>query len=766
MSYISGKRKSLSFIGLFLLSIFLFWGDVFANGFWYDPNFRAPQLEWTFWGAVEDYKIEMEVLIFLSAVAKMIMTFFWLFWAVISWFLSPEWLNGQVFWLWIWEIFRSLWIMVSNVVYMVFAIIFVWIAFISIVWVQSANYELKKSLPKLILWVLMVPLTWFIVQFVISLTSVLTYSVMYLAVDSFQEVDKKEYTQYIDMWAANSTVSSYETIYNSEIEDPIASKWAYAIVWHYLYWLISPQEIDILHATVSDSPALETVWDFVSLLKQIGVWLLNVIALIVLGLIFLMIFVALLARIIHMWIYIVFSPVLALSYFFWADENSFFKKVNFKEFLALAMVPVYVSWALSLWILFLTKITTSVTDGHFGFFNVLSSYSWGSWSAEAGTDSILQLGGQDWTVIVFKWVDLFSHSWDFWWSALWIVITYMIWICFMWVAVLSALKTSTVTWAAVAQFETMWKNVAWFAKAIPWNTPLLGKAWHSLDSISYGIQSMTNTVNQSAAARQSKYERKIREAFWVEGTTAQDILEIKNKLVNWAPQDVAKAIETIRNHKKKLWRNHPQIKEMENMVIETINNAVDNGQQARYRDLFTNQSVWLSQVEKFKDTDDINFLKVMAQSYDSKDTKAYYDGYVEQRKRWDFEDLDLKWTMPFSLKRYKSEHKWFDFTNLSFPKEKKFWDAQNAHTILAMKVDWTINKIRVVDWWDEHKIDLVDWITPAWLDDAEKIKLWAAMHLMSHEEKYLFMKKVFKLGEKEARKSIEDIMDAYELSKK
>ena len=47
-------------------------------------------------------------------------------------FLSPEWINGSIFGLD--KYFKDVWILVSNVVYFVFAFVLIWIAFMNIIW--------------------------------------------------------------------------------------------------------------------------------------------------------------------------------------------------------------------------------------------------------------------------------------------------------------------------------------------------------------------------------------------------------------------------------------------------------------------------------------------------------------------------------------------------------------------------------------------------------------------------------------------------------
>ena len=100
-------------------------------------------------------------------------------------FLSPEWINGSLFGLN--THFKDVWILVSNVVYFVFAFILIWIAFMNIIWKWGDQYQLKQALPKFIVWVLIVPFSWFLVQFILSISAILTVSALTLPFDTFDQ---------------------------------------------------------------------------------------------------------------------------------------------------------------------------------------------------------------------------------------------------------------------------------------------------------------------------------------------------------------------------------------------------------------------------------------------------------------------------------------------------------------------------------------------------------------------------------------------------
>lgn len=83
-----------------------------------------------------------------------------------------------------------MWILISNIVYTIFAITLVGIAFMNIVGGENAKaYEIKAKLPSLIISILIVPFTWFIVSAVLSISNILTASVIQLPFDMLTKGD-------------------------------------------------------------------------------------------------------------------------------------------------------------------------------------------------------------------------------------------------------------------------------------------------------------------------------------------------------------------------------------------------------------------------------------------------------------------------------------------------------------------------------------------------------------------------------------------------
>ena len=96
-----------------------------------------------------------------------------------SWLMSPDWTSGDLFNMR--HVIHDMWILISNVTYFIYAILLIIIALGTIF--NSENYGYKLLLPRLALGIILVPLTWWFIQFTISLASIVTASVMNIPAD-------------------------------------------------------------------------------------------------------------------------------------------------------------------------------------------------------------------------------------------------------------------------------------------------------------------------------------------------------------------------------------------------------------------------------------------------------------------------------------------------------------------------------------------------------------------------------------------------------
>lgn len=96
-----------------------------------------------------------------------------------GWLMSPDWTSGDIFGLR--TPMYTLWVTVSNIVYFIYAVMLILIALGTMFGKESFSY--KVMLPKLALGILMVPFTWWFVQWTISLATVVTASVINIPMD-------------------------------------------------------------------------------------------------------------------------------------------------------------------------------------------------------------------------------------------------------------------------------------------------------------------------------------------------------------------------------------------------------------------------------------------------------------------------------------------------------------------------------------------------------------------------------------------------------
>lgn len=116
-----------------------------------------------------------------------------------GWLLSPDWITGKIFGLQ--EPMYKMWTTVANIVYFVYAILLIFVAIATIF--NSQNYGYKALLPRLFLGIIMVPFTWLFVQFVISVSTIVTSAVMEIPYQTMKQVGATNSNQ-SDFWEKES----------------------------------------------------------------------------------------------------------------------------------------------------------------------------------------------------------------------------------------------------------------------------------------------------------------------------------------------------------------------------------------------------------------------------------------------------------------------------------------------------------------------------------------------------------------------------------
>lgn len=127
-----------------------------------------------------------------------------------GWLLSPDWTSGDLFGLR--PIMHQLWIMISNITYFVYAILLIFIALATIF--NSEHYGYKALLPRLALGIILVPMTWWFVQFTISLATIITASVINIPQETMMRIDKEKCTK-TECWQNKPLIPTNITFYNA-----------------------------------------------------------------------------------------------------------------------------------------------------------------------------------------------------------------------------------------------------------------------------------------------------------------------------------------------------------------------------------------------------------------------------------------------------------------------------------------------------------------------------------------------------------------------
>jgi hypothetical protein len=420
--------------------------------------------------------------------------------SLVTLFMHPGWYTGEIFDINVY--LKEIWILVSNVVYFVFAILLVWVALMNIIW-KWGDYELKKQLPKFIVGILIVPFSWFIVQFLVSLASVLTAAVLSLPYDTFKNYESmaKLNTEVkvpkeckINLWGAINNASSagssswwwqqagwvkaidcgdkwsWQTIqqmmeWSGDSKDLTQSS-VFGVIQIYTFWILQFEWMD----TIMQGDIMSLAW--IKNLTNLSLKaIMNLLFVLVYLILLFALFLALFVRWIQIWIYMMISPLFWLFYYFWGSIWKLWKlsEFNLKNFISLAMMPVYVAAALSFWLLFIAVVWHGLTKW------------W--WSG-----TILKCTGSEpnQTCAITMWWFKLSIAWAMGdknkeWQTLTNPVGYLIMQMFsivvLWVAIMAALKTSALTKSVVEPFESFGNHVWWVIQKLPQYTPIPFTGW-------------------------------------------------------------------------------------------------------------------------------------------------------------------------------------------------------------------------------------------------------------------------------------------------
>ncbi len=454
---------------------------------------------------------------FLAIVSTLLWTLTWL----ISLLLNPGWVNWTIFWF---ETYlKDMWIMISNIVYFIFAFVLITIAFMNIIGKWQDVWEMRQALPKFVIWVLMVPFSWFFVQFILSISAMLTVAVLWLPYETMQGKDAfKSFstknicdTYVLDLnasWDTKNTVGAWtDSAVKAEctknwgkmqpISDILSGKtveWtAWAVYWIMNIYTYQIMKIDQVRKLFDDQiTAKEGIKTFTSLAIKVIFDLLFIVVFLIL---MVALFMALFARWTWLWIYAMFSPVFGLLFFFgkardWVWEQKFWVW----EFIKLALVPVYVSAALAFWLIFIFVASNWLEAKTWDWKSIFWVIEDSEWNKNPSLDVWgfkLVVKGEH---ADSKWPDkIWVDSEDLvealqWW--LWKIILQLFWLAMLWIALMAALKSSEITGKVVQPIADFGKSVWSLVAKSPQYAPII-PTWKWWMSAAW-LQSFWGSIEQ------------------------------------------------------------------------------------------------------------------------------------------------------------------------------------------------------------------------------------------------------------------------------
>lgn len=450
-------------------------------------------------------------------------------------FLAPEWTSGSIVWLgWSGWALKQMWIMMSNVVYFIFAMIFIWIAFMNIIGQDADTYGLKSAMPRFIVGVLIVPFTWFLVQFILSISSILTVWVLSLPYDTFKDTymkdeDLKKVTFCKDWVIYTGTQpkdkkimeckDTSSTINLKDIVNPEKSESLFGIMSIYTYGVMS---IDGNGKVYSENLVVNGLGNLFDLWIKV---LFDLVFVVVYFILMIALALALFVRGVYLWFYAMLSPVFWLLYFFKKQNDGMGdagKKFNLKEFIALAFVPVYVSAALAFWLLFIFAAGNSWWKQSTGIISEDGKevkHAWMSYTIEWPSTN----DGDAKSSIkkVFTW-----FQWTFG-----TLILQVFWLAILWIAVMAALKQSSITQNVIDPFDKFGDSIWQLAMKAPTYAPIIptGSGMMSAQGLSTAWQSFSSAVHNEYTWKWSKVWSEIAKNMWFWNQALSDIKEILSK---------------------------------------------------------------------------------------------------------------------------------------------------------------------------------------------------------------------------------------------
>ncbi len=270
---------------------------------------------------------------------------------LLGWLLSPDWTSGDLFGLR--QYLYKLWITVSNIIYFIYAIALIIVAVMTMF--NSKNYGARQLLPRLVVGILMVPFTWWIVQWAVSFSTVLTASVLSIPMETISQNSDK------DSWWESRIIPTCVAFWNPDTTDEEST----ACSGEEGTKKISPKEFTQKSGGIYGNIAIYAYGVFkIQKVKQINTTGINgvktaaaiihkgfigLIMFLIFGILTIAMIFVLFMRVFKLWAYAIFSPLFTFGFVFknllWkADKDGTF---TIQEFLGLVFLPAIVGLVLS-----------------------------------------------------------------------------------------------------------------------------------------------------------------------------------------------------------------------------------------------------------------------------------------------------------------------------------------------------------------------------------------------------------------------------------
>ncbi len=627
-------------------------------------------------------------------------------WTNLVWmFLSPDWSTWGIFWLT--PTLKSLWIIITNVVYIWFAFILVYIAIMNIVWSSNATVWLKQALPRFIVWILIVPFSWFFVQFIVSISVVLTTAVINIPSDLLW-TNSAAWSQPIKYCAngykinlTNKTADSKETstektttststqtwqistpievlgksytIVCSDSKDPVEKPLS-SFLSSSPYWIMSYYTYNVMK--IKDINIITSGWKWSAIANLFDVFFsmwFDFIFFIAYALIMLALLFTLITRWFYLWMYMVISPIFWLLYFF-KKEKTWFKwmeNLNISTFIWLAMIPVYVSAALVFWLL-LISFTSVSTE----FNNILKDWCFSVWWDESTKFCLSDEVKKDALAEVNKTAD--SKNATFWVLA-WDVLIKIFWLVILWMWVMAALQSSKITKSVVDPIAWFGKSMSDLVKSIPKHTPIL-PWWMSLSWLDSAWKTIASVPQAKDQKRVNAMNAAINSKFWVswyDENELNKIAEIKNR-TTWFS-----SLEEMKTHAGKLvsWRNEYTV---DNQTYKQYDkdffDALMKSNNTQIKDLL--KSLRITDVKNMTELQKAQVILWVVNSGDA-DVQSYYkNSWVKVESHYKNDSTESNISTPNTI----------NIWNLNIDKNTKNIDnIKEKSTIVELKKLWNWN---------------------------------------------------------------------------